>query len=100
MLYLSGWKQIPTRPGHEMMTDNEIVAELVATDEEGDSSDEDEDMAVPRAVTPSAAFDALETSLRWLEFQNADVEHLLVKSGKEYLKQKTIMSFFPRNSYM
>ena len=60
------------------MTDNEIVAKLVASDEEGDGGDEDEDMAVPPAVTPSAAFDALETSLRWLESQNADVEHLLL----------------------
>ncbi len=27
------------------------------------------------AVTPSEAFESLQTALRWLESQNADVEH-------------------------
>ena len=103
---VSQWMEADSNePGHEMMTDNEIVAELIATDEEGDSSDEDEDMAVPPPVTPSAAFDALDTSLRWLESQNTDVEHFLIKKWQDHvawmrrecLKQKTITSFFPRN---
>ena len=55
------------------------------------------------SVTPAAAFEALEVSLRWLESQNTEADHLLLvkkwrdqaaRMRRESLKQSRISSFF------
>lgn len=98
------WMEADTNePGHQILSDDEIVAEVVVSEEEGDGSDEDEGEPVPPTVTPSAAFDALGVSLRWLESQHVDAEHLLLvkkwrdhgaRMRRESLRQRTITSFF------
>lgn len=54
---------------------------MVASDDELDINydvDEQDIADAVGSVTPSAAFEALKTSLGWLETQNLDPEHLLI----------------------
>ena len=78
-------------PGHQIMDDDEIVAEMVASeDDDEDESDEEESAADP-SITPAEAFDALEITLRWLESQNTDADHLLlVKKWRDHAARMTI----------
>lgn len=91
-------------PGNQTLDDEEIVAEMVASDGDREESDS-EDLVAEAPITPAAAFDALDISLRWLESQNVEADHLmLVKTWRdkaarlrhESLKQTTITSYFAK----
>ena len=58
--------------------------QLASEDDDDDESDEEESAADP-SITSAEAFDALEITLRWLESQNTDADHLLlVKKWRDH----------------
>ena len=86
-------------------TKMEIVADALAQGNSDDESEEEEAMEECRSVTPHEAFNALETSLLWLESQNTDPARLLlvkkwretaVRMRQESLRQTSITSFLYR----
>ena len=66
-------------PGHQVLNDDDIVAELLdGDDQDKEESSGEEDAAEETKVSPSDAFNALQVTLRWLEQTNADPSHLLL----------------------
>ena len=93
-------------PGYQIMDDEEIVAEVVASDDDEAGGSDEESPAVGSSIIPTAAFDALDTSLRWLESQGTEAEHLLLvkkwrdqaaRMRQKSLKQSCITSFFMKS---
>ena len=91
--------------GHQIIEDDEIVADVLAQGNSDNESEEEEAMEDCRSVTPHEAFNALETSLLWLESQNTDPAHLLLvkkwrdtaaRMRQESLRQTSITSFLYR----
>ena len=76
-------------PGYQLLTDTEIVAEVTGEKEDSDSGTDDE-MVPQELVSHAQAFNAFETSLRWLEAQpNIDPFHLLlVRKWRDCAAQK------------
>ncbi|XP_062513432.1 jerky protein homolog-like [Corticium candelabrum] len=74
-------------PGHQLLTDSEIVAEVLGeqTNESSDSDSEDAGSKEAATVTNAEAFEALGTVLEWLEARgDTDSSHLLlVKKWKD-----------------
>ncbi len=69
-------------PGHQVLDDDEIVAEM--QDSRYSSAEESsEEIEENQRVSASAAFDALDTTLNWLEQRNTDPGHLLFSKEME-----------------
>ena len=92
-----------SEPGHQVLDDNEIVAEMLECEEDHHEESSDEEATTIPHVTASEAFDALDVTLCWLEQTNADATHLLlVKKWRdeaarmryESMKQASILSYF------
>ena len=88
-------------PGHQVLDDDEIVAEMLECEDFNDHEGSSDDEAVASShVTASEAFDALDTTLRWLEQTKADPAHLLlVKKWHDEVarmrnQQASILSYF------
>ena len=93
-----------TDPGHQIMEDDEIVANALTEGNSDDESEEEEDYGV-HSITPRDAFNALDVSLQWLESQGTDPAHLLLvkkwhdtvaRMRCEPLRKTDITSFFTR----
>ena len=92
-----------SEPGHQVLDDDEIVAEMLECEEDHDEESSDEEAAASPLVTASKAFDALDVTLRWLEQTGADATHLLLvkkwwdeaaQMRFKSLKQASILSYF------
>ena len=100
--HVSEWMEADTNePGHEVLDDDEIVADLLSHEEEDEESSDEAD-STP-CVTAGEAFDALDVTLRWLEQRNADAAHLLLVKKwhteaavmrSQSLNQASILSYF------
>jgi len=82
-------------PGHQILDDDEIVADLQQLEEEHSDDSEDEDpVEDSHPITPQEAFDALNVTLQWLESQGSDPNHLLlVKNWRDTaakMRQETL----------
>ena len=92
--------------GYQIMEEDEIVAYVREKDGSLSGNSEEEDIAddLYPTVTPLEAFNALDTSLQWLESQGTDPDHLLLvkkwhdtaaRMRQESLKQTKITKYFP-----
>ena len=77
----------------QLMTDSEIVAEVTGEKDSLDLESDDE-MEPQPTVSPSQAFDAFETALKWLEGQSdTDPFHLLlVRMWRDTTAQKRVQT--------
>lgn len=89
-------------PGHQIMDDDEIVADMVGDGNEQHEDSSDEEIGNESSVSASQAFQALEVTLRWLEQQKADPNHLLMvtkwrdeasRIRSQSLRQTSLLSF-------
>ena len=92
-------------PGHQILSDNEIVAEINGeADDLPSDTDVDKD-STETTVSHAKAYEALGITLEWLEAQGDTAHLLLVKKWRDTaarkrfdcLKQSKILSFFSRN---
>lgn len=93
-------------PGYQILTDEEIVAQVTAQQEVSDEEDDRYDTQIAAETGPSAAeaFRCIEVAMKWLEKQEeCDAMQLLqLKRLRDLaarkrtcnLKQKTILNFF------
>ena len=90
-------------PGHQVLDDDEIIADLLECEDDDHEESSDEEAAASPHVTASEAFDALDMTLRWLEQTNADATHLLLvkmwhdeaaRMRCQSMKQSSILSYF------
>ena len=65
-------------PGHQIMDDTKIVAEIAGCNDSNDQKSDEEEPVADTSVIPAAAFEALEVSLHWLESKNTETDHLLL----------------------
>ena len=82
------WLDEDDDPGYQLMDDEEIISEVLAT-----NTDVEEDTTNPRpCVSPAQACEALETVLEWLESQgDTQVEYLLlVKKWRNRAAEKRV----------
>ena len=93
-------------PGHEVLDDDEIVADMLKCEDDDHEESSDEEAASSTHVTASEAFDALDVTLRWIEQTNADATHLLLvkkwhdeaaRMRSQSMKQASILSYFHTN---
>ena len=94
-----------TDPGHQIIDDNEIVANVLREGNSDDESEEEEGMEDCYSITPLESFHALDTSFQWLESQGIEPTHLLLRRKwcdtaaqmrLESLRQTHITSYFTR----
>lgn len=93
-------------PGHELLTDDDIIAQTqVPKDDTDDDDDQDDDyVSVEKGPTNEEAFLCFETAIKWLEQQDeCDAMQLLslkrlrdlaAKKRVSKLKQTNILNFF------
>ena len=73
------WMEADTdEPGHQVLDDDEIEADMLAGESGDNEESSDEEVADDSSVNTSEALDALEVTLRWLEQTNADSAHLFI----------------------
>ncbi len=93
-------------PGHQIMDDDEIVADMIDDSNERNEESSDEEIVNESNVSASEAFQALEVTRRWLEQQHADPNHLLLvtkwrdeasRIRSQSLKQTSLLSYCSQN---
>ena len=84
------WLDEDDDPGYQLLDDEEIISEVLAT-----NTDVEEDTTDPRpCVSPAQPCEALETVLEWLESQeDTQIEHLLlVKKWRNRAAEKRVQT--------